>query len=118
MYELAMYMPSPMEHTYHGINPKTKSMHIRHADMSESFTAQVFKTIADPFVGKLSLIKVISGVLTPATPLFNANADAAGKSGGHLHGARQEADSGRHALRGRHRRAQQAAIHLHGRQPL
>lgn len=75
MYELAMYMPSPMEHTYHGINPKTKSMHIRHADMSESFTAQVFKTIADPFVGKLSLIKVISGVLTPATPLFNANAD-------------------------------------------
>lgn len=82
MYELAMYMPSPMEHTYHGINPKTKSMHIRHADMSESFTAQVFKTIADPFVGKLSLIKVISGVLTPATPLFNANADKPEKSGG------------------------------------
>ena len=82
MYELAMYMPSPMEHTYHGINPKTKSMHIRHADMSESFTAQVFKTIADPFVGKLSLIKVISGVLTPATPLFNANADKPEKAAG------------------------------------
>jgi len=77
MYELAMYMPSPMEHTYHGINPKTKSMHIRHADMSESF-----KTIADPFVGKLSLIKVISGVLTPATPLFNANADKPEKAAG------------------------------------
>ena len=82
MYELAMYMPSPMEHTYHGINPKTKSMHIRHADMSESFTAQVFKTIADPFVGKLSLIKVISGVLTPATALFNANADKPEKAAG------------------------------------
>ena len=72
MYELAMYMPSP----------KTNSMHIRHADMSESFTAQVFKTIADPFVGKLSLIKVISGVLTPATPLFNANADKPEKAAG------------------------------------
>ena len=82
MYELAMYMPSPMEHTYHGINPKTKSMHIRHADMSESFTAQVFKTIADPFVGKLSLIKVISGVLTAATPLYNANADKPEKAAG------------------------------------
>jgi len=82
LYELAMYMPSPMEHTYHGINPKTKSMHIRHADMSESFTAQVFKTIADPFVGKLSLIKVISGVLTPATALFNANADKPEKAAG------------------------------------
>ena len=82
MYELAMYMPSPLEHTYHGINPKTKSMHIRHADMSESFTAQVFKTIADPFVGKLSLIKVISGVLTAATPLYNANADKPEKAAG------------------------------------
>lgn len=82
LYALAMYMPSPLEHTYHGINPKTKSMHIRHADMSESFTAQVFKTIADPFVGKLSLIKVISGVLTPATPLFNANADKPEKAAG------------------------------------
>lgn len=82
LYALAMYMPSPLEHTYHGINPKTKSMHIRHADMSESFTAQVFKTIADPFVGKLSLIKVISGVLTPATALFNANADKPEKAAG------------------------------------
>ena len=65
-----------------GINPKTKTMHIRHADMSESFTAQVFKTIADPFVGKLSMIKVISGVLTQATPLFNANADKPEKAAG------------------------------------
>ena len=72
MYELAMYMPSPMEHTYHGINPKTKSMHIRHADMSESFTAQVFKTIADPFVGKLSYLRVISGKVTAGEPLTNA----------------------------------------------
>ena len=82
LYELAMYMPSPMEHTYHGINPKTKSMHIRHADMSESFTAQVFKTIADPFVGKLSFVRVISGVLTSATALFNPNADKPEKAGG------------------------------------
>lgn len=42
----------------------------------------MFKTIADPFVGKLSLIKVISGVLTPATPLFNANADKPEKAAG------------------------------------
>ena len=82
LYELAMYMPSPMEHTYHGINPKTKSMHIRHADMSESFTAQAFKTIADPFVGKLSFVRVISGVLTSATALFNPNADKPEKAGG------------------------------------
>ncbi len=32
----------------------------------------VFKTVADPFVGKLSYVKVISGVLKQDTPLINA----------------------------------------------
>ena len=48
---------------------------MRHCDLNESFTAQVFKTIADPFVGKLSLIKIISGTLTSGTALFNANTE-------------------------------------------
>ena len=33
--------------------------------------AVVFKTIADPFIGKLSYLKVISGKITPETPLVN-----------------------------------------------
>ncbi len=33
--------------------------------------AYVFKTIADPFVGKLSYVKVISGVIAPNTELIN-----------------------------------------------
>jgi elongation factor G len=35
------------------------------------FSAYVFKTVTDPFVGKLSLIKVMSGKLTPSTSLYN-----------------------------------------------
>lgn len=35
-------------------------------------TAYVFKTVADPFVGKLSYVKVVSGVLTADTPLVNS----------------------------------------------
>lgn len=31
-----------------------------------------FKTVADPFVGKLSFVKVISGTITPETPCYNA----------------------------------------------
>ena len=31
----------------------------------------MFKTIADPFVGKLSYFKVISGKVSPETPLVN-----------------------------------------------
>ena len=80
LYALATYMPSPMGHTYHGVNPKTGTLHIRHADPNESFTAQVFKTIADPFVGKLSLIRVISGVLTAGMTLYNPNSDKTEKA--------------------------------------
>ncbi len=50
-------------------------------DSSGSFAAQVFKTITDPFVGKLSLFKVISGVIKSDTPLYNPNVDKAEKAG-------------------------------------
>ena len=82
MFALASYMPSPMERTYHGTDPKTKDVNVRHADTSEPFTAQVFKTIADPFVGKLSLVRVVSGVLTAQTSLYNGNADKPEKAAG------------------------------------
>lgn len=39
----------------------------------EPFSAQVFKTVTDPFVGKLSFFKVYSGVLEASTALYNAN---------------------------------------------
>lgn len=50
-------------------------------DSSGSFAAQVFKTITDPFVGKLSLFKVISGIIKSDTPLYNPNVDKAEKAG-------------------------------------
>lgn len=82
MFALASYMPSPMERAYHGTNPKTKTVDVRHGDTSEGFSGQVFKTIADPFVGKLSLIRVVSGVLTAQTSLYNANQDKPEKAAG------------------------------------
>ena len=45
------------------------------------FTARIFKTIVDPFVGKISLLKVMSGTLSMQTPLYNANKDVAEKAG-------------------------------------
>lgn len=50
-------------------------------DSSGSFAAQVFKTITDPFVGKLSLFKVISGIIKSDTPLYNPNVDKTEKAG-------------------------------------
>lgn len=39
------------------------------------FSALVFKTIADPFVGKISLFRVITGKLTNDTTVINSNKD-------------------------------------------
>ena len=54
---------------------------IRVCSEDEDFSAYVFKTISDPFAGKLSIFMVRSGVLTADTPLYNVNEDKAEKSG-------------------------------------
>ncbi|MBQ0035877.1 MAG: elongation factor G [Firmicutes bacterium] len=51
-------------------------------DDSEAFSALVFKTVVDPFVGKISYIKVMSGCLTAGTALYNTKKDQADKAGG------------------------------------
>ena len=43
--------------------------------------AFVFKTIADPFLGKISLVKVIRGKLTPAMMVYNTTAEKEEKLG-------------------------------------
>lgn len=45
------------------------------------FAGLVFKTLSDPYVGKLSFIKVYQGVLTAEKPLFNANKEIEEKIG-------------------------------------
>ena len=42
------------------------------ADPAAPLCAYVFKTVADPFVGKLSFIKVLSGKLTATSNAINA----------------------------------------------
>jgi len=39
---------------------------------TEAFSALVFKSITDPFVGKLTLFKVMSGILKPDSHIFNS----------------------------------------------
>ncbi len=42
---------------------------------TEKFTAQIYKTIVDPFVGKISYLKVMSGVLTSDSQVYNLKKD-------------------------------------------
>ena len=81
---MAKYLPSPAHEglCQKGKNPKTGEEIERVCKDEEPFSALVFKTIADPFVGKMSLFRIFSGVLTSSTPLYNANKEKAEKAGG------------------------------------
>ena len=46
-----------------------------HTDENADFTAQVFKTIVDPFVGRISFIKVKSGTLSSDSNVYNTQKD-------------------------------------------
>ncbi|MDR1066398.1 MAG: elongation factor G [Clostridiales bacterium] len=48
---------------------------------NEPFSAFVFKTIADPYVGRLSIFRVFSGVMTKDMPLYNVKKDYTEKAG-------------------------------------
>ncbi len=50
----------------------------------ESLSAFVFKTIADPYVGRLTIFRVLSGVIHKDTPLYNPRTDFVEKAG-HLY---------------------------------
>lgn len=54
----------------------------RKCDPDLPVSAFIFKTIADPFVGKISLIKVISGKLTSGSELFNTRTEKLEKLAG------------------------------------
>ena len=57
------HSPSETAPEKNGKNPKSGDDVVRKCAASEPFSAFVFKTIADPYVGRLSLIKVLSGTL-------------------------------------------------------
>ena len=68
------FLPSPVDRGETiGTNPNTKSEEKRKPAENEPFSALVFKTMADPFVGKLTLFRVFSGVIKSDSQIFNAN---------------------------------------------
>ncbi|HHY90959.1 MAG TPA: elongation factor G, partial [Clostridiales bacterium] len=79
---IGLYMPTPEEkETYKGTNPKDQKPAERKISASEPFAAYVFKTTVDPYVGKISLMKVISGKLSGEMEVYNPNKDKSEKIG-------------------------------------
>lgn len=63
------YFPSPAE-----VEARTESGETLKADESGPLAVLIFKTFADPYVGKLSYFKVYSGVMNSDSRVFNARA--------------------------------------------
>jgi elongation factor G len=59
-----------------GENPNSKAEEKRNPIDTDPFSALVFKTMADPFVGKLTIFKVFSGVIKSDSQVYNANKGA------------------------------------------
>lgn len=78
---LIKYVPIATSHAeYKGVDAKGNEIS-RKCDSSAPASAFVFKTIADPFVGKINLMKVISGKLSPGMEIYNARAEKPEKLG-------------------------------------
>lgn len=65
--------PSPCDRdTIQALNINNKKIDIKIKE-DEKFSAFIFKTIADPFVGKLSIFRVMSGKLKSDSVVYNSN---------------------------------------------
>lgn len=74
--------PSPIDTTLYSAKDikNNKYMQVK-IDDTDPFSALVFKTIADPFVGKLSMFRVITGKAKSDTVVYNSNKDKEEKMG-------------------------------------
>ena len=67
------YMPSPLDiPAIKGVNPDTDEEDERHTDDNAPFSALAFKIATDPYVGRLSYVRVYSGTLTTGSSVLNS----------------------------------------------
>ncbi|MGB9860620.1 MAG: elongation factor G, partial [Moorellaceae bacterium] len=67
------YLPSPTDiPAVRGIDPETGEEDRRRSSDSEPFAALAFKIMADPYVGKLTFIRVYSGTVRSGSYVYNS----------------------------------------------
>ncbi len=73
---LIAYVPSPADRPpAQGTNPETSQPANRKPSEAEPLAALVFKTVSDPYVGKLTYFRVFSGTLRSDSHVFNTSRD-------------------------------------------
>jgi len=75
------YFPTPKDHKeYAGLNENDET-EVRACSSDEPSSAFIFKTLVDPFVGKISMIKVISGSIKAGSEYYNIHTEKNEKIG-------------------------------------
>jgi len=70
------FLPSPMDiEKVAGVLPNSDEVTIRHPDPAEPFAALAFKIMTDPFVGRLTFMRVYSGTLEAGSYVYNATTE-------------------------------------------
>jgi elongation factor G len=66
------YLPSPLDvPPVHGVDPRTDHALSRRASPEEPFAALAFKVMSDPYVGKLTYVRVYSGQVESGARVLN-----------------------------------------------
>ncbi len=67
------YLPTPLEvPAISAVNPQTNKVEQRKSSDDEYLSALAFKIVADPYVGKLTFVRVYSGIIQAGTQVYNA----------------------------------------------
>ena len=81
------FLPSPEDranlHPLVGTQPQTHEECQQQPDAQAPFSGLAFKTTIDPFMGRLTYVRIMSGTLQADSPFFNASRQTKEK-GGHL----------------------------------
>ncbi|HEV7236233.1 MAG TPA: elongation factor G [Ktedonobacteraceae bacterium] len=76
------YLPSPLDiPPLVGIDPETNETATRAVSDTAPFSALVFKIVSDPFVGRLSYLRVYSGTLSAKSAVENSTKDKSERAG-------------------------------------
>jgi elongation factor G len=72
---IVAYAPSPADRDFRGVNATGDALAVK-ASETDPYSAFVWKTIADPFAGRITMLRVVSGSLKSDATITNATRDS------------------------------------------
>ncbi len=77
---IVSYVPSPTERDFPAVDAEGREMSVAASDTAP-YSAFVWKTIADPFAGRITMLRVVTGTLTSDATVTNVTSDSSERFG-------------------------------------